>query len=224
VKIRGIRVELGEIEAMLQSHPAVREAALLVKESTLGDRRLVAYVVAGPEVAGNSTSLRGFLGQALPDQMLPGAFVFLDAMPRTATGKLDRRALAALDVAELARETPFVAPRTPLEEQLAAMWSELLGVERIGALDNFFDLGGHSLMTTQLVSRLRAAFELEVPLPTFFEDPTVAGLAQAIELARWAEEVAREAPAHTTGASESDALAALEPALEPALEIEEGEL
>jgi amino acid adenylation domain-containing protein len=204
VKIRGVRVELGEIESALLGHPSVREAAVLVKENQRGDRRLVAYLVAGPEVAGNSASLRKFLGGALPDQMMPGAFVFLDAMPHTATGKLDRRALAALEVSELARETPFVAPRTPLEEQLAAMWSELLGGERVGALDNFFDLGGHSLLTTQLVSRLRAAFQLEVPLPTFFEDPTVAGLAQAIELARWAEEVAREAPVESAAAEHAE--------------------
>jgi len=214
VKIRGSRIELGEIESVLLRHAAVREAALLVKENQLGDQRLVAYVAAGPEVAGDPARLRTFLGQALPDYMLPSAFVFLDAMPLTASGKVDRRALDALDVSELSLQTPFVAPRTPIEERLAAMWSELLGVERVGALDNFFDLGGHSLLTTQLVSRLRAAFELEVPLPTFFEDPTVAGLAQAIELARWAEEVAREAPA--AGGEEAGVL--------QAVEMEEGEL
>jgi amino acid adenylation domain-containing protein len=195
VKIRGSRIELGEIEAALLRHPEVREAALLVKENQAGDRRLAAYVAADAEAVGGPARLRAFLGRALPEYMLPGAFVFLDALPLTATGKVDRRALDALDVSELARTAPYVAPRSPLEEQLAAMWSELLGTERIGAHDNFFDLGGHSLLTTQLVSRLRVAFQLEVPLPTFFEDPTVAGLAQAIELARWAEEVAREAPA-----------------------------
>jgi amino acid adenylation domain-containing protein len=193
VKIRGVRIELGEIESALLRHPAVREAALLVREDRLGDRRLVAYLVAGPEVAGEPSRLRAFLRQALPDSMLPGAFVFLDAMPATATGKIDRRALAALDVAELAREAPFVAPRTPVERQIAAIWSDLLGVQRIGAHDNFFHLGGHSLLTTQLVSRLRTEFLLEIPLPSFFDDPTVAGLAQVIELARWAEQVAEEA-------------------------------
>jgi acyl carrier protein len=144
--------------------------------------------------------------------MLPAAFVFLDAMPATATGKVDRRALAALDVSELARETPFVAPRSPLEEQLAGIWTQLLGVQRIGARDNFFHLGGHSLLTTQLVSRLREEFQLEVPLPTFFDDPTVAGLAQVIELARWAEEVARQAPVGAAAGTPEVA------------ELEEGEL
>jgi amino acid adenylation domain-containing protein len=209
VKIRGVRIEPGEIESVLLRHPGVRQAALLVKASPAGDKRLVAYVVAGAEAAGNPARLRTFLGQALPDSMLPGAYVFLDAMPLTTSGKVDRRALDALDVSALVRETPFVAPRTPLEEQLAAMWMELLGVERVGARDNFFDLGGHSLLTTQLMSRLRGAFQLDVPLPTFFEDPTVAGLAQAIELARWAEEVARQAPV--------EAAAGL-------MEMEEGEL
>jgi acyl-coenzyme A synthetase/AMP-(fatty) acid ligase/acyl carrier protein len=209
VKIRGVRVELGEIEAMLLRHPAVREAAVLAKASPQGEKRLVAYLTA--EEGMDAPRLRAYLGRELPAAMLPSAFVFLDAMPVTATGKVDRRALDAIDVTAPAREKPFTAPRTPLEAQLAGMWSELLGVEPVGALDNFFDLGGHSLLTTQLVSRLRAAFQLEVPLPTFFEDPTVAGLAQAIELAQWAEVVAREA-------RDSDAAVAV------GSEMEEGEL
>ncbi len=210
VKIRGVRIELGEIEAALLRHPDVREAALLVREDAHGDRRLVAFLTAGSETAAEPSRLRGFLRRELPDSMLPAAFVFLEVLPSTATGKVDRRALDALDVAELARETPFVAPRSPLEERLAAIWSDLLGVKRVGAHDNFFHLGGHSLLTTQLVSRLRTDFLLEVPLPSFFDDPTVAGLAQVIELARWAEEVARQAPAKAVAAG--------------ALELEEGEL
>jgi amino acid adenylation domain-containing protein len=218
VKIRGIRIELGEIESALLRHAAVREAAVCVKETSLGDRRLVAYLAADAEVAGEPARLRAFLRRSLPDSMLPGAFVFLDALPLTATGKVDRRALAALEVPELVRERPFVAPRTPLEEQLAGIWSELLGIEQVGALDNFFDLGGHSLLTTQLISRLRVAFQLEVPLPTFFEDPTVAGLAQAIELARWAEEVAREARVEAAAPALAGQAAAGRP------ELDEGEL
>jgi amino acid adenylation domain-containing protein len=230
VKIRGSRIELGEVESALLRHPAVREAAVLVKESPAGDRRLVAYAAAGGEAAADPSRLRAFLAEALPDYMVPGAFVLLDALPTTATGKVDRRALAALDVAELARERPFVAPRTALEEQLAAIWSELLGVERIGALDNFFDLGGHSLLTTQLVSRLRTSFQLEVPLPTFFEDPTVAGLAQAIDLARWAEQVASEAPGLAAMSRAAPAAPAASgeilggAAMAELVEMEEGEL
>ena len=118
-------------------------------------------------------------------------------------------------MAELARETPFVAPRTPVEERIAAIWTELLGIRKIGAFDNFFHLGGHSLLTTQLVSRLRNEFLLEVPLPSFFDDPTVSGLAQVIELARWAEQVAEEQ------AKEGTKEAVLEGEL---VEMEEGEL
>jgi amino acid adenylation domain-containing protein len=227
VKIRGWRIELGEIEGALLRHPAVREAALLVREDQLGNRRLVAYLAADPRVEGEPARLRAFLRRALPEAMLPGAFVFLAALPLTASGKVDRRALAALDVSELARETPFVAPRTPLEERLAAIWSALLGVQRVGAHDNFFHLGGHSLLTTQLVSRLRAEFALEVPLTTFFDDPTVAGLAQAIELARWAEEVARqagEAAREVPLAAVGGEAAALGGGAAEPRELEEGEL
>jgi amino acid adenylation domain-containing protein len=194
VKVRGSRIELGEIESALMRHPQIREAAVLVTEGG-ADKRLVAFLVAAPELAGEQAGIRAFLAETLPDYMLPAAYLFLDAMPLTPNGKVDRRALGLVDLSELTLQTPFVAPRTELEVELAAMWSDLLGVERVAAHDNFFDLGGHSLLTTQLVSRLRAAYQLEVPLPTFFEDPTVAGLAQAIELARWAEEVAQEEPA-----------------------------
>ncbi len=217
VKIRGARIELGEIEAALLRHPAVREAAVLVKRNQVGDPRLVAYVVAAEEPAGDAARLRVFLGQLLPDVMQPSAFVALQAMPRSPSGKLDRRALDAVGVPELSLQTPFVAPRTPIEERLAALWSELLGVERVGALDNFFDLGGHSLLTTQLVSRMRAAFGLAVPLPTFFEDPTIAGLAQAIELAQWAEDVALAVAGVGGGAARQEEGAA-------AAELQEGEL
>jgi surfactin family lipopeptide synthetase A len=105
---------------------------------------------------------------------------------------VDRRALAAAELVRLAPETAYVAPRTAIEESLSQIWAELLEVERVGVHDSFFDLGGHSLLTTRLVSRIRDAFQLEVPLQTFFEDPTVAGLAESIELARWADEVAQE--------------------------------
>ena len=200
VKIRGSRIELGEIEAVLARHPQVDDAVVVVKESG-ADKRLVAFVVATRELAADPARLRAFLAESLPDYMLPAAFVFLAAMPLTANGKVDRTALAAIDVAEHIPKAEFVAPRNEVEEQLAGMWRDLLGVERVGVQDNFFDLGGHSLLTTQLVSRLRGAFQLEVPLPTFFEDPTVAGLAQAIELARWADYVAREGEA--TAATEA---------------------
>jgi len=162
---------------------------VMVHEDETGDRRLVAYVVAPGGIS--PAELHERLARRLPAAMVPADWVFLDALPLTPNGEVDRRALPAPAPAERA----FVAPRTPLEERLAAMWSDLLGVQRIGSRDNFFHLGGHSLLTTQLVSRVRTELALEVPLPSFFDDPTVAGLAQVIEVARWAEEAARQAPA-----------------------------
>jgi acyl-coenzyme A synthetase/AMP-(fatty) acid ligase/acyl carrier protein len=188
VKVRGSRIELGEIESVLARHPEVDDTVVLVKESG-ADQRLAAFVVMKPAVPQEAARLRAFLAESLPDYMIPAAFVFLDAIPLTPNGKVDRAALAATDILEQSAPSEHTAPRNAVEQQLSNMWVDLLGVERVGVHDNFFDLGGHSLLTTQLVSRLRSAFQLEVPLPTFFEDPTVAGLAQVIELARWAEEV-----------------------------------
>ena len=199
VKIRGFRIELGEIETVLSGHPAVRDAAVLARADVAGDRRLVAYVVPsdGLQVTSSEDAslvarhsslvdeLRGFLRQQLPEYMVPSAFVLLEALPVTANGKLDRRALPAVDRTHLSQETEFVAPRTPLEAKLAEKWAEVLGVERIGIHDNFFDLGGHSLMATQLISRLREAFQVDLPLQSLFEMPTVAGLAERIEVLRW---------------------------------------
>jgi amino acid adenylation domain-containing protein len=193
VKIRGSRIELGEIESTLLRHAQVQAAVVLVKAADatgdaegrreVADKRLVAFLIATPEMRAEPARLRAFLAQTLPESMLPAVFVFLDVLPLTPNGKVDRAALDAIDVARLMPQTPYVLPRTAVERQLADIWSELLGVERVGAYDNFFDLGGHSLLTTQLVSRLRTAYQMEVPLATFFEDPTVAGLAESIELA-----------------------------------------
>jgi amino acid adenylation domain-containing protein len=192
VKIRGSRVELGEIESVLTGHDDVEQAVVLVRESPTGEPRLVAFLAAAPALAREPARLRAFLEDALPDFMIPASFAFTDALPVNSSGKVDRRALEALEVEEISLQAPYVAPRNETEETLAAIWSDLLGVERVGAFDNFFDLGGHSLLTTQLVSRLRGAFQTDVPLPTFFEDPTVAGLAEALEVARWAGMVAEE--------------------------------
>ncbi|MGH7828614.1 MAG: phosphopantetheine-binding protein, partial [Candidatus Binatia bacterium] len=122
--------------------------------------------------------------QKLPDYMVPSAFVFLDSLPLTPNGKVDRRALPAPDPNGREREETFVAPRTPTEETLARIWSQLLGAERVGVFDNFFDLGGHSLLATQVISRIREAFSMELPLRTLFESPTVGGLAGVIQKAR----------------------------------------
>ncbi|HXO18854.1 MAG TPA: amino acid adenylation domain-containing protein, partial [Thermoanaerobaculia bacterium] len=192
VKVRGFRIELGEIEAALARHPAVRQAVVVVAEGTaaggaaLAEKNLQAYLVGEPAV--DPVELRTFLGRQLPGYMIPTGFVFLQALPLTPNGKVDRRALARLGLApDRAAKTPFVAPRTATEKRVAEIWAGLLGVERVSVNDDFFALGGHSLMGTRLVSRLRDAFEVEVPLRGLFEAPTVALLAFRIEAASWGE-------------------------------------
>ena len=182
VKIRGFRIELGEIEAVLGQHPAVREAVVLAREDAPGEKRLVAYVVA----ESTADELRRFLKDKLPDHMVPAVFVLLDTLPLLSNGKIDRRALPAPDRTRPELDKTFVAPRTPTEELLAEIWAQLLDLERVGIHDNFFDLGGHSLLATQAVSRMRDAFQVEIPLRRLFEVPTVAGLAESIEAARQA--------------------------------------
>ncbi|HLL82605.1 MAG TPA: condensation domain-containing protein, partial [Longimicrobium sp.] len=187
VKVRGFRVEPGEIEAALRTWPGVREAAVVVREDTAGDRRLVAYVAG--EVAADEA--REHLRGRLPEYMIPAAFVVMDALPVNSSGKLDRKALPAPELAS-AKER-HAAPRTPTEEVLAGVWAEVLGVERVGARDDFFELGGHSLLATRVVSRIRAAFGVELPLRALFAASTVAGLAEEIVRLR-AESVGTQAP------------------------------
>jgi amino acid adenylation domain-containing protein len=185
VKVRGFRIELGEIEATLLRHPWVREAVLSVHEDDTGDKRLVAYVVAG-EMADETmtTGLRGYLKERLPEYMLPQSFVLLEALPLNANGKIDRRALPAPDEHRPQMEEGFIAPRTPVEEVLAEIWSEVLGIQEIGVHDNFFALGGHSLLATQVASRVREAFQAEFALQRIFAAPTIAELALVIDQSR----------------------------------------
>jgi amino acid adenylation domain-containing protein len=185
VKIRGVRVEPGEVEGALACHPRVREAAVVALPAGDGDgeHRLVAYVVADLEAA----ELRAFLRDQLPASLVPAEFVLLAALPRTATGKLDRRALAAAGAPGDRRERPFVPPRDAVEERLAALWRELLGVERVGVHDNFFALGGHSLLATRLAARLRREFGVELPLRALFEAADLAALAAAVLAAGFAD-------------------------------------
>ncbi|HYH47350.1 MAG TPA: condensation domain-containing protein, partial [Thermoanaerobaculia bacterium] len=179
VKIRGFRVEPAEVEAALARHPAVREAVVVAREMA-GGKALVAYVVAAG-AAPTAAELREALGTTLPAYMVPSAFVALKALPLTPNGKVDRRALP-----EAVRQGPaeeLTAPRTPIEELLAGVWAELLGLERVGADDSFFDLGGHSLLATRAVSRVRELFGIELPLRLVFESPTVAAFALQVEAA-----------------------------------------
>jgi amino acid adenylation domain-containing protein len=175
VKIRGFRIEPGEVEAVLMSHPGVREARVLVREDQPGDKRLVAYVVGGVDTG----ELRAHVRQSLPEYMVPAAFVVLERLPLTPNGKLDRKALPAPELAS--PEEAYVAPRTPVEEVLAGIWAEVLRLERVGAHDNFFDLGGHSLLVTRVVSRVRATFNQEISIRSVFSMPTLEAMAGEIE-------------------------------------------
>ncbi len=184
VKVRGFRVEVGEIEAVLLKEEAVREAIVIAREDLPGDRRLVAYVVSAPEKPRIVNELRKTLQAQLPEYMMPAAFVLLDALPLTPSGKIDRKALPAPERGRPGSGESHVAPRTPTEKRLVAIWTEILKHEQIGIHDNFFELGGHSLLATQMVLRVRDAFQIELPLRRLFESPTVAGLAEEVEKGR----------------------------------------
>jgi amino acid adenylation domain-containing protein len=179
VKIRGYRIELGEIESVLAQHPDVREAVVLASDTNGRYKQLTAYVVLNEFGTASAKQLKEFLKERLPEYMLPFSFVVLDAMPLTITGKVDRNALPIDQIGVEATEN-YLAPRTALEKILAAIFSEILSLERISVNDSFFELGGHSLLATQVLSRVREACQLEVPLRTLFKAPTVAGLAAAI--------------------------------------------
>jgi amino acid adenylation domain-containing protein len=185
VKVRGFRIEPGEIESALCEHEGVKEAIVVAFEEMAGEKRLAAYIVAGQlykEEGGPSISeLRNYLKGRLPDYMIPSVFVYLDALPLTSHGKIDRRALPAPDAERPALAEAFLAPRNGVEEILASIWSEVLGGVRVGINDNFFELGGHSLLATQVMSRVREAFGIEIALRTLFEQPTVRELAETIE-------------------------------------------
>ncbi len=186
VKIRGFRIELGEIGSVLDQHPAVREAVVLAGEDSSGEKRLIAYVVANQQPSPATNQLRSYLKEKLPDYMVPSAFVFLDKLPLTSNGKVDRKALPAPDQSRPELEESYVTPRTPVEEVVASIWSEVLNLENVGIHDNFFDLGGHSLVAARVVSRIMVIFQIELPLRTLFEMPTVANLSEHIEAIRWA--------------------------------------
>lgn len=203
VKIRGFRVELGEIEAVLRQHGRVREAVVLAREDTPGDKRLVAYVVARGEAGASAATglegekvaevspkaeqaewmreLRSYLKEQLPEYMVPSAVVVLEALPLNPNGKINRQALPSYGARRPELEGDFLAPRNGIEKDVADIWAEVLALGQLGVTDNFFDLGGHSLLATRVVSRLRQSFHIELPLRVLFERPTVAGVAQWIK-------------------------------------------
>jgi acyl carrier protein len=181
VKIRGFRIELGEIETSLRRHPGIQEVVVSLKEYQPGDKRLIAYYISSTQDGLATSDLKSQLKETLPDYMIPSTFVRLDAMPLTASGKIDRRALLEREPDDQLAESFTGAARTPTEEILAGQWAEVLDLPQVGIDDDFFDLGGHSLMATQLISRLREVFQVELPLRSLFETPTVAGIAARID-------------------------------------------
>jgi hypothetical protein len=185
VKLRGYRIELGEVEAVLGQNPTVQSSVVMVREDEPGDKRLIAYVVARPEKTFDASEVRKYLKYKLPEYMIPAALVLLDELPLTPSGKVDRRALPAPDQNGLQVANVYQPPRTPTEETLVAIWGKVLKLDKVGIYDNFFDVGGHSLLGTQVMSRIRSAFSIDLPLRHMFESPTVAEMADVITQSQW---------------------------------------
>ncbi|HVI73135.1 MAG TPA: condensation domain-containing protein, partial [Pyrinomonadaceae bacterium] len=181
VKVRGYRIELGEVETVLRSHPAVSSCVVIARDEKGGERRLLAYLVSSEQPAPSVTQLRSFMGEKLPEYMIPSVFIELEELPLTANGKVDRRALPAPAGERMLPEQEFAAPRTAVEELLCSIWAEVLQVERAGIHDNFFALGGHSLTAMQVVARVRQCFGIELPLRSLFELGTISALARSLE-------------------------------------------
>lgn len=186
VKVRGFRIELGEIEATMLQAPGVKEAVVSVREESSGEKTLVGYLVPSADSSDLVANLRQFLKGKLPDYMVPNAFMTLDALPLTPNGKVDRKALPKPEATRRDLLESYVAPQTLVEQTIAEIWASVLSLDRVGIHDNFFELGGYSLLAIQIVSRLRQALQVEIPLPSLFELPTVAELANRVEALRWA--------------------------------------
>jgi acyl carrier protein len=180
VKIRGFRIELGEIEVVLGQHHAVRETVVIAREDVPGEKRLVAYFVSAQEPAPATGELRDFLREKLPEPMVPSVYVKMDVLPLTPNGKVNRRALPAPEKVWLEPEETFLAPRTPLESLIAEIWQDVLDVDRVGVYDHFFDLGGHSLLSLQVVTRLEKKIGIRIS-PTEIIFQTLGQLASVCE-------------------------------------------
>ena len=180
VKIRGFRLELGEIEAVISKHPDVLNTVTIVREDIPGDKCLIAYIVPEVQAKLTQTELRQFLKQKLPDYMIPSAVVFLEKFPLTPNGKIDRRALPAPDSNRQNTEEDFLSPRDELELQLTKIWGKVLGCKPIGVRDNFFDLGGHSLLGVKLFAQIEKSFQTNLPLSVLFQNPTVEEMAKVL--------------------------------------------
>src|SRR5262249_51741848 len=187
LKIRGFRVEPGEIETVLLSHPVVAQAVVIGREDGAGDKRLIGYVVTKAGQSLDRVELRNYLARRLLDYMVPAALVLLEALPLTANGKLDRKALPAPDFE--AAKSQWRGARAPQEEKTCHLFAEVLGVANVGIEDNFFELGGHSLLATRISSRIRTSLGIELPIRSLFESPTVAELAKCLQTSQPARPV-----------------------------------
>jgi amino acid adenylation domain-containing protein len=179
LKIRGYRIELGEIESVLSAHPEVKTNAVVLREDVSGEKQLVAYVVAKEKGRASSSELRTYLKTKMPDWMVPSSILLIEQMPMTANGKVDRKALPA-STASFQPEEGFVAPHTFIQELLASIWIQVLKAEKVGIHDNFFESGGHSLNATQVISRARNIFRIELNIHDLFASPTITGLADIV--------------------------------------------
>jgi amino acid adenylation domain-containing protein/thioester reductase-like protein len=211
VKIRGFRIELGEIESALSQYSGIKDTAVIARENVAGDKQLVAYVVLHQEETPKISDLRHFLKQRMPDYMIPAAFVVLETLPLTPSGKVNRRALPAPDL-QIGREESFVAPRTSIEEMLTSIWTKSLKIDKIGVHDNFFELGGHSIKAAQVMSQVRKTLKIELPLRSLFEHPTVAELAVII-----AAKLTNSATIVSKKQQDLQAEAVLDPTIQPHL-------
>jgi amino acid adenylation domain-containing protein len=182
VKIRGYGVDVKEIEQALRRHPGIKHTVVAPQKKETAESYLVAYVVCCAGTSLTVSELRNFISRNLPAYMMPGTFVFLDSFPLTSNGKIDRRALPIPGKSRPELETPFVAPSTPMEKQLTELWADVLSLDKVGRHDNFFDLGGHSLAATRVISRVIKKFQLEIPLQCLFQSPTVADMANVIRV------------------------------------------
>jgi amino acid adenylation domain-containing protein len=203
IKLRGFRIELGEVESVLRRHPEIKDNIVIVRGDQPGDRRLVAYIVTAENVDLSISDLRGFLRKKLPDYMIPSAFIRLAALPLMPNGKVDRKALPEPDDPTAAPRTNYVAPRAEFERSLVNIWQQVLRVATVGVEDNFFDLGGHSLLLVRVVQEIQRSMNLEVSLMEAFEHPTVASLARHLNQKRSAEKVITTASANSFDEAEA---------------------
>jgi surfactin family lipopeptide synthetase A len=188
VKVRGFRIELGEIESVLTAFPGVREAVVVVRENVPGDKRLVAYLTSHLGENLKLSELRTMLQEKLPEYMVPSGFIALDRFPLTPNGKVDRKALPVPEKMDLRSEQGYVAPANPTEQALCRIWCDFLRLARVGTQDNFFDVGGYSLLAVRVLGHINKAFDVRLNVPTFFENPTIEQLARVIETYRSAPE------------------------------------